>query len=149
MLYKGNFERFWMFWNMEYLGGGWGFSLFKWVGGGRFIGYSKVPGLPHHFHAFIYNACPLSCHIQENRTVMFFSAFNYMLCLDDMLKYLKNMCLPLRKNVRPITIILHLYYRSFRLVSSFQQLILYLFFCPISNGWKKGELFWQFIPQTK
>ena len=22
-------------------------------------------------------------------------------------------------------------------------------FCPISNGWKKGELVWQFIPQPK
>ena len=39
--------------------------------------------------------------------------------------------LPLRKNlarfenVRPFSFILHLYYRSFRLVSSLQQLILY------------------------
>ena len=31
------------------------------------------------------------------------------------------------RNVRPLTFILHLYYRSFRLVSSLQQLILYLF----------------------
>ena len=32
------------------------------------------------------------------------------------------------RNVRSLTFILHLYYRSFRLVSSLQQLILYLFF---------------------
>ena len=40
------------------------------------------------------------------------------------------------KNVRRITIILHLYYRSFRLVSSLQQLILYLFLLNVhSKAW--------------